>query len=64
MPVEKWPFSKNAGLLFQCKRKILNSFKSKIFPTKILESELEPTVFATPKPSKEKAKKSQSKSYT
>ena len=27
-------FLKNTGLLFHCKRKILNIFKSKIFPIK------------------------------
>ena len=58
MAVQKGPFLMNAGLL-----KILNDFKSRIFPTKIFESEPEPTVFATPKPTKETAKKCQPKLY-
>ena len=61
MPVGKRPVLKNAGLLLSAREKILNNFKTNIFPTKIVESEPEPTLFATPKPTKERAKKSQPK---
>ena len=60
MPVEKGPFLKNAGLFLGARKKILDNFKSKISPTNIIESEPEPT-FATPKPAKERTKKSQPK---
>lgn len=39
MPVEKITFKKNIGLLFSARQKILNNFKSKMFPTKNHESE-------------------------
>ena len=53
IPVEKKVFSKDTGLFPSAKEKILNNFKSEIFPTKnpakILTSEQapEPTVFDT-----------------
>ena len=52
MPFEKRPFLKNTGLLIIARDKILNNFKSKIFPTKYLESEPEPAVFHIPKQTK------------
>ena len=36
MPAGKRSFLKNAELLLRAKEKILNNFKNKIFPTKIL----------------------------
>ena len=56
LPVEKRSFLQNAGLFLSAREKILNNFKSKIFPTKNPEKILapEPTVFDTLKPTKEK----------
>ena len=75
--VEKISFLKNAGLLLSAREKVLNNFKGKIFPTKNLDKnatpewvrkpapkpEAEPTLFATPRPAKERAKNSSSKFY-
>ena len=71
-PFENKPFLKSVGFLFDVREKVLNSFKSDIFPIKNLgkiptpkeipNSKLEPTlnpaVFDTPKITKAQTKKS------
>ena len=71
-PFENKPFLKSVGFLFDVREKVLNSFKSDIFPIKHLgkiptpkeipNSKLEPTlnpaVFDTPKITKAQTKKS------
>ena len=71
-PFENKPFLKSVGFLFDVREKVLNSFKSDIFPIKNLDkiptpkeipnSKLEPTlnpaVFDTPKITKAQTKKS------
>ena len=47
MLVEKKSFLKNTGLLLSAREKIVNNFKSKLFPTRNLEPE--PAVFDVPK---------------
>ena len=64
-------FLNNTRLLFGTREKVLNDFRSRIFPTKNLDGFAivetapkpahEPTVFATSKPTKEQTKKSLSK---
>ena len=49
MSVEKRSFLKNVGLLLSAREKILHNFKSKIFPTKNLESEPESDLESTNK---------------
>ena len=49
MAAEKISFLKNAGLLLSAREKILNKFKTKIFPTKTLKLEPEPTEITAPK---------------
>ena len=66
IPVEKISFLNYTGLLISSREKIVNNFRGKIFPKKSLnqpgpEPEPEPTVFATVKPTKEQAKRNQSK---
>ena len=61
-PVDKRPFLTNVGLFLSGREKILNRFKSKMFPTKNLEKtpipeastdpSSDPTLFGTPKPKK------------
>ena len=68
IPFQKRSFLKNAGFFASAGEKNLNNFKSKIFPTKnsgkistpkpAPKSEPEPTVFATPKPTKQQTNKS------
>ena len=59
LPVGKRSFLKNAGLFLRAREKILNNFKSKIFPTKNPEKILAPKPAPdTLKPTKDQNKKS------
>ena len=61
MLVKKIRFIKKEGLLVSAREKIINTFKEKMLLTKYPKPEPEQkselTVFATPKPTKERAKK-------
>ena len=63
IPVEGKCFVKNARLFVSAREKFLNNVKCKMFPTKNLNKilTLNLKVFDTPKPAKEKSKKSQFK---
>ena len=64
---KKKPSLKNVGFLLNARKKLLNSFKSNIFPLKnstpesTPEQSPNPPVFDTPKPTKAKAKKTKDK---
>ena len=59
LPVGKRSFLNNAGLFLRAREKILNNFKSKIFPTKNPETILAPEPAPdTLKPTKDQNKKS------